>query len=474
MALRRELEAFLLLRVPDESALRSVRMLIAVCQAQTDRIYAHLDTYGVSVGLVYHVERLRAQLHRIGRLLDLRTAPQSEQGVSQVQAVLVDLIEAHHRRASVRDLLSRSFALLARKMVERNADRGERYIARDRDEYRAILQAALLGGVVATLPAVARLGLAHFGPAHFFEGLTLSLIFAFSFLLISACGGVLAARQPAVTAPSLAAEAEQLDTADGLRALLTRAAAVARAQWAAVFGNLLSVMPAVLLLSFAAAEITGGPVMHEARALDTLHALSLLGATPLFAALTGVLLWLAGLAAGFADNWFALRRLRDSIAHHRRVVHALGPHRAQRWAAWLERNVAGIAGNLALAVLLAMTPPVAQFFGLPLEVRHVTLSAAALAVAAFSLGWHVFSMPQFWLAAAGLAAIGLLNLGVAFSCALALALRARDVPRRQRRMAFRALWRRCLLRPLEFLWPGPKDTLVAARQPQPALPEDER
>jgi site-specific recombinase len=474
MALRRELEAFLLLRVPDESALRSVRMLIAVCQAQTDRIYAHLDTYGVSVGLVYHVERLRAQLHRIGRLLDLRTAPYSDRGISQVQTVLVDLIAAHHRRASVRDLVSRSFALLARKMVERSADRGERYLARDRAEYQAILRAALLGGVIAALPAAAKLGLSHLGPAHFFEGLALALIFAIGFLLISACGGVLAARQPAVTAPALAAEAEELDGAEGLRALLTRAAEVARAQWAAVFGNLLSVVPTVLVLSLAVSAITGHRPMHEFRAEAALHSLSLLGPTPLFAAFTGVLLWLSGLAAGFTDNWFALRRLRDSLAHHRRVVHALGPHRAQRWAAWLERNVAGIAGNLALAVLLAMTPPIAQFFGLPLDVRHVTLSAAALATAAASLGWHVLLMPEFWLAVAGLAAIGLLNLGVAFSCALMLALRARDLPRRQRRMAIRAVWRRCLLRPMEFLLPAPKLAAPPLRDQQAVLPEEER
>jgi site-specific recombinase len=464
MALRRELEAFLMQRLPDESALRSVRMLVAVCQAQTDRIYAHLDKYGVSVGLVYHVERLRAQLLRISRLLDLRTAPRSDQGALQVQAVLVDLIVAHHRRASVRDLVSRSFALLARKMVERNADRGEAYIAHDRSTYRTILKAALLGGVIAALPAGAKIGLAHLGPAHFFEGLFLSLIFAISFLLISAAGGVLAARQPAVTAPALAMEMSELDTPGGMRDLLARAAALLRAQWAAVFGNLLAVTPTVLLMALAVWFIGGRPIMHQYRADATLHSLSLLGATPLFAAFTGVLLWLAGLIAGFADNWFALRRLRESIAHHRRVVHALGPNRAERWAAWLERNVASIAGNVALAVLLGMTPSVAQFFGVPLDVRHVTLSAAALTSAAFSLGWHVLATPQFWLAVAGVVAIGLLNVGVAFSCALGLALRARDVSRRTRRMAFRAIWRRWLLRPAEFLWPVATPRAVAEVQ----------
>src|SRR3546814_10752035 len=50
-------------------------------------------------------------------------------------------IVAHHHRASIRNLAGRSFSLLARKMVERNADHDEYYIARDWFEYRRMLHA---------------------------------------------------------------------------------------------------------------------------------------------------------------------------------------------------------------------------------------------------------------------------------------------------------------------------------------------
>lgn len=461
MALRRELENCLMANTRDDATLRSVRMLIAVCQAQTDKIYAHLDEYGVSVGLVYHVERMRAQLARIGRLLDLRAVPHADHGSGEVQTVLADLIVAHHRRSSVRELVSRSFALLARKMVERNADHGEPYIARDRKEYRAIWKAALLGGIVMAFTALAKFGIGSIGLAHFFEGLFQSVVFAVSFLFISAIGGVLATRQPAVTAPALAAETGSLDTADGLRALLARATALLRAQSAAVFGNLLTVVPIMAGLSLAMFLIFGKPLMNAEKAQAAIHGLSLVGFTPLFAAVTGVLLWLASLAAGFADNWFTLRRLRESLTHHRRLVHALGAHRAEHLAGWLERNVAAIVGNLALAILLGMTPVIAQFFGVPLDVRHVTLSAATLAAAVGSLGWETMAMPQFWLACAGVASIGLLNVGVAFACALALSLRARDVPKRMRRRVFRAVLRRFSLTPMAFFWPVAGESAAA-------------
>jgi site-specific recombinase len=431
-------------------------MLIAVCQAQTDRIYAHLDEHGVSVSLVYRVERMRAQLTRMALLTDLRSAifgQDTEPGAGQVQALLGDLIAAHHQRSSVRGLIQRSFSLLARKMVERNADHGEHYIARDSKEYRAMLKAAGRGGVITAFTVLGKSLVSAVGAARFFEGLFASLNYAVSFMAISAVGGVLATKQPAVTAPVLASKMGQLDTVEGLRALLSEIALLLRSQAAAVFGNLMGVVPVMLLISGAILLATDAPMMTAEHASASLHSLSVIGPTPLFAAFTGILLWLSSLASGFADNWFALRRLREALTHQRRLVFVLGAMRAERWAAWLDRNVAQIAGNVSLGLLLGMTPVLAQFFGLPLDVRHVTLATGTLTAAASSLGWEVLAAPQFWLAVAGIASIGVLNVGVSFACALTLALRARDVPARIRRLVFRAVLRRFSASPRSFLFP---------------------
>jgi site-specific recombinase len=465
MALRRELEKYLLSDAPDDSALRSVRMLLAVCQAQTDRIYAHLDEYGVSVGLVYHLERMRSQLTRMARLIDLRAAtPQSEHSAGNIQALLADLINADHHRSSVRGLIRRSFSLLARKMVERNANHGEQYIARDRAGYSAMLRAAYRGGFITAFTVLGKLGLSGAGLARFFEGMFASLTYAVSFIGISAAGGVLATKQPAVTAPVLASKMGALDTVDGLRALLTEIAWLLRSQAAAIFGNVIAVIPTMIIITLAVMMASGTPIMNADKAHASIHSLSIIGATPLFAAFTGVLLWVASLMAGYADNWFALRRLREAVAHHRRIVHALGAARAGRWGAWLENHVADIAGNLSLAVLLGMTPVVAQFFGVPLDVRHVTLSTGTLTAAASSLGWNVLASPEFWLAAAGILVIGLLNVGVAFACAMTLALQAREVPGRVRRLVLRAVLRRFTASPHSFLFPE-KHEAVAEAEP---------
>ncbi|WP_062114471.1 site-specific recombinase [Collimonas pratensis] len=475
MVLRRELETYLYVSPRDEAALRSVRMLIAVCQAQTDRIYAHLDEHGVSVSLVYRVERMRAQLTRMALLADMRSmiysnghgGQQGEPGTGQVQALLGDLIAAHHQRSSVRGLIQRSFSLLARKMVERNADHGEHYIARDSKEYRAMLKAAGRGGVITAFTVLGKSLVTGLGAARFFEGIFASLNYAVSFMAISAVGGVLATKQPAVTAPVLASKMGQLDTVEGLRALLTEIAQLLRSQAAAVFGNLMGVIPVMLLISGLIMLSTDAPMMTAEHARASLHSLSVIGPTPLFAAFTGILLWLSSLASGFTDNWFALRRLREALAQQRRLVYVLGAMRAERWAGWLDRNVAQIAGNLSLGLLLGMTPVLAQFFGLPLDVRHVTLATGSLTAAASSLGWEVLAAPQFWLAVAGIASIGVLNVGVSFACALTLALRARDVPARIRRLVFRAVLRRFSASPRFFLFPE-----AAASKPEAPVESD--
>lgn len=458
MALRRELEVYLMAQRQDLSVLRSVRMLIAVCQAQTDKIYAHLDEFGVSVGLVYSVERMRAQLARMSRLIEMRSAAaDAEQGAGHMQALLVDLIHADHKKSSLSGLFQRSFSLIARKMVERNADCGEQcaeqYSVRDKAAYHAMQQAAYRGGVVLAVTVCINFLLAGIGLAGFFVGLFASLNYAMSFILIQSVGGVLATRQPSVTAPALAAKIGLLEGVDSLRTLALEIVLSLRAQSAAIFGNLLAVIPVMTVISICVMLFSGAPILAPDKAQASLHSLSALGPTPLYAALTGVLLWLASLAAGYADNWFALRRLRESLTYQRRLVHVVGAARAARCALWLEKHIAGVAGNLALGVLLGMTPVLAQFFGLPLDVRHITLSAGTLTAAVTSLGWHTLLSSQFWLAAAGIALIGILNVGIAFSCALALAMRARNVPARVRRMVLRMVWRRFSAEPLAFVVP---------------------
>jgi len=77
--------------------------------------------------------------------------------------------------------------------------------------------------------------------------------------------------------------------------------------------------------------------------------------------------------------------------------------------------------------MLGLVPAFAGFFGLGLEVRHITLSTGQVTAAVATLGPAALASADFWWAVAGLAVIGPLNLAVSFYLAFRLALAARNV-----------------------------------------------
>ena len=131
----------------------------------------------------------------------------------------------------------------------------------------------------------------------------------------------------------------------------------------------------------------------------------------------------------------------------------LGAARARRWAAWWRANVSGVAANVSLGMMLGLVPALAAFMGLPLEVRHVTLSTGQLGAALGALGWGLLAQPPFWWCVAGIAAIGVLNVTVSFFLAFKVALRSRGVRVQDRSRIYRAIRARLLQRPMSFLRP---------------------
>jgi site-specific recombinase len=122
-------------------------------------------------------------------------------------------------------------------------------------------------------------------------------------------------------------------------------------------------------------------------------------------------------------------------------------------AVWLERNIAGLGGNISLGLMLGIIPSVAVFFGLPLDVRHVTLSTGQVTAAFAALGGeHFWMLSTVWIVIS-ICGIGLLNIVVSFSLALFVAIRARNLRGPERHQFYRALVGRFLNSPFSFLLP---------------------
>ncbi len=106
-----------------------------------------------------------------------------------------------------------------------------------------------------------------------------------------------------------------------------------------------------------------------------------------------------------------------------------------------------------LGYLSNFTPVFGRFFGIPLDVRHVTLSTGTLALAVASFGTWSLGRAWFYHAVEGIAVIFVLNLFVSFTIAAFVALQAADVSPAEQLQILRFLCADAVKEPLRFVWP---------------------
>ena len=429
----------------------AVRSFVARCARALADVSGHLENYGVSIDLVYQLERAQLSLQRMEAIVELH-GRRARDPVA-IAIFVAALIRANDAQGSIRSLLRENLKLMTRRIVESARKTGDHYITRDGDEYRAMLVSAAIGGAVTGLTVLVKIATVGHGLPLFLDGLVASINYALSFVLIHLLHGTLATKQPAMTAAAMAHKLNAPRARGRLRGFVDEVANLMRSQVAAITGNLLLVVPAVLAVQALLLLAGFGHLPDPGHARQYIESLSLWSAAPFYAAFTGVLLWLSAVIAGWFENWATFRKLPEAIAQSPRIVALLGPERAVSAARVIEDNVAALGGNVSLGILLGMEPVIAAFFGLPLEVRHVTLSTGQLALASWSFGTGIFALPAFWWAVAGIGMIGFLNLTVSFGLALSVAIRSTGRGAVSRRRLRRAVFSRVRAAPLDFLRP---------------------
>lgn len=423
-----------------------------LCREETVEITRRLESEGVSVAIVYGLEILERCLARMEAMLVFIEAPPGVERSEAIHRLMVSLIEAAHEDRSARHLIRSNLQLLQRKIVERSSKTGEHYVARNLREYRGIWLAAAGGGLLTVFTAAVKLKVSHSGMPLFVEGLLAGLNYAVSFMLLHHLHLVLATKQPAMTAAALATLLRSRDRSARLDGVVEFTVLIVRSQVAAAVANVLLVFLGAFAFNFLWHMTLGRNYLGEAEAQEVFQILSPVNSgTVFYAALTGVVLWMAAMIGGWFDNWGVYNRLPQAIADHKLGMR-IGRKRMARFAGVVSRNMSAWGTNVSLGFLLGLAPVFGQFFGLPLDVRHVTLSSGMLAFGCAALdGW--FSKGWFFLALAGVATMFVLNLSVSFGLSLYTAGRAYDLPRRELILLGGRLFQRFAQRPLDFVFP---------------------
>jgi site-specific recombinase len=443
---------------------------VFACRGEVALVRLHMEDAGANSPLVFDLGAMDAALDRM-ELLAGTLEEDAAKTPSAVRQLLNTLVRAQLQDSRVSSLVRQNFNLLARKTVERTGHGGEHYIAHNRKEYWHMWAAAIGGGFLTVFTAAIKLHVISTHRSPFMEFLLVGTNYAISFLLLQIFGLALATKQPAMTGATLANIINR-NRGDSRRSQVTDfAASISRTQLAAAIGNVLAVSLGAVVFNLLWLKTFHHPYLPAAQAQKVYQSLRPLASpTAIDAALTGVLLWLAGLIGGWFENFAVYHRIPASIAQHK-LRQTIGDGSMQRLADWVDRNIGPWSTSISLGYLLAFMPVVAEFFGLPLDVRHVTLNTGMFAFAAARVGPSAFAQVWLYSAMVGIAVMFVLNLGVSFAIASYVALRAYDVSQQERTSLLRYVFKQLISSPLQFFFPvRPKQVEAVASSADAAVP----
>lgn len=414
-------------------------------------VYHHLDRFGVSTHIVFQLERMKLFLKRTHALLEIVNS--GNLAKTKISFFIAELVEQNLSQRHAMGIFSSNATLLAQKIIENNSHTGEHYIAKDHNEYWNMVYSAMGGGVLTALTVFIKNFLGMLSLNQFFYGAFATLNYAGSFLLIQFGGYTLATKQPAATASALARKLEISEGREGIETLTDEIVLLTRTQIAAVFGNLIAVIPVVIIANITYFYFYGHWIFTNQSAHYTLHSTDILGPSIIYAIFTGFLLWLSSVIAGWSENWYVFHQLSYLITNNKKIKTVISEEGAKKLASILDHGITGIAGNISLGFFLGFIPVILKFIGIPLEVRHVTLSTGALAAAIPTLGVQVLSSPEFIRATIGILCIGFLNISVSFLLSLTVAFKAKKISTHRKVLIYRSVLTRFYQKPFSFFIP---------------------
>ena len=428
-----------------------IEVMLAQCRQQVERLRRKGTGAGAgsSVKVAHLLERLSQTLDRLTLLLHIQTRLQPTRHTLQLLHSLTQATIEQHSTILLRE---RSIKMLARSITENTSGRGEHYITHNRWEYLSMLLSAAGGGVIIAFMALNKIHIGNSGWGEFTTAFLGGLNYGLGFMLIHMLHCTVATKQPAMTAAYFAEQVGQTDKGRAVNNKLAKLLIdVVRSQSVAVFGNVSVAIIVAASIAATFAYHTHQPLLSADNVAYQFKSIApFTQPTLLYAAIAGFWLFCSGIISGFFDNRAAYINLRQRLAVQP-LLQKILPLRIRLWLGdYLHRNYGALAGNFIFGMLLGMTGYVGHLLGLPLDIRHVAFSSANLGYAAVSGEINFF---LFLLHLISVLLIGLVNLWVSFSLALAVALRARDARIDSLSQLLHSIWTQIKAHPLNLIFP---------------------
>ncbi|KIC92725.1 hypothetical protein [Flavihumibacter solisilvae] len=367
----------------------------------------------------------------------------------------ITVITNENKQNSLRGFLSDNLGLLAYQIAEHKGKKGEKYITSNRSEFRQLYRSAAGGGFIISVVAIIKNLLSKLTLAPFWMGFIYSTNYAAGFMLMDRTNTTLATKQPAYTASAVASslDSKKLKGKPDLKNLAITIGDVSRSQIASFAGNLVVVFPFTYFLVWLMDRFMGYRIVNGEEAFSLLeqqhpfHSWSLL-----YACFTGGFLFLSGIISGYVENHIVYGQLTERLRNHPVLSQTMSARRLNRMVDYMNVYSGAFTGSIALGFFLGMSAVVGKIFGIPFDIRHITISSGNAAI-----GFYGIEQPvsYAYLAAVflGVLGIGFLNFFVSFSLAFFVAVKSRGIHLRDYPELIGFIWRYFRKYPMDFVYP---------------------
>lgn len=436
-----------------ELLLENITEALHNCNQSIQWVREQSRVYGTSLAQTYILTRLTQQVERMFIIIDVLNQDNvfnTERFTEYFKTVIYN----ENRKNSIWETFSINTGYLAYQIAEHGGRTGEKYIANTRSEFWRMFRSACGGGIIISFIAIIKNMIGKLQVAPFWQGFLYSTNYSLGFILIQDTNSTLATKQPAFTANHVASsfDAQKIGGHPDIRNLAITVAKVSRTQIASFAGNLLLVFPLSYFFAFLFKLLTGSAITADYAAAHSLLTSQQPFHSPalLYAAFTGFFLFASGIIAGYVENHVVYGRIPERIRNLSSFKNSFNEKWQHKILRYVETRLGGLAGNIALGFFLGMAAFIGYTFGLPFDIRHITISAANTSIGLFGMNNQI-AISELAYTVFGVLLIGFINFAVSFILAFIVAVKSRGIHLRDYPEFLGILWRYFKKHPSDFI-----------------------
>lgn len=436
-----------------DSRYKQIKIYAEQCQDFVNIAFKNSSKYGISGKINQSLLKIRQQTQRISEIVNLLIIDQPEDVIIKSKQLMFNILSYKSHKNNISDLINDSTRLISHLITNHTAETGSHYITSSRKQYMKMFYKASGGGIIVGALCILKMLYGFMPGSDFFHAFLYSLNYAMGFVMIYLMGFTLATKQPAMTAATMTKVlSEQESTKTNYIEFADLVSKLFRSQFIAFVGNVLLSFPIALLIIYGLDVFFSQNLAVEKsdRLLKDLNPFE--SKAILHACIAGFYLFISGIISGNIGNNSVFYQIPDRIAKNLPIKRMFGARFAKSLSKYYAKNWAGIVSNFWFGVFLGATAPIGLFFGLDLDIRHITFAAGNFAIGLYGKDFSVESS-VFWISLITVFVIGFFNFLVSFSLSMFLAFRSRKMNFGEVREIYRAIFAYFLRNPLKFFLP---------------------